>query len=179
MYLILMDHSYTYSYYMKPGKFEFYAFSNKENVKLIPPEAVLVETEYEDEKELFTKLFNAGFKKGYLDGKEVILNSRNNIYYYDPCINELAYAQYLLTKDQKYLNNLIVKEKLLTVCQIEEKTNTILFPTVQLADGTLAVLCYTDLKRIPKDMFEKYIGYRIVRMSFNTSCVVNDSFIAE
>lgn len=175
MYCILMDQT-TKSYYMKPTNFQFYVYSDESMVTKIPTNAVLVQTECETQKEITTQLFNAGFKSGFIDDKLVILN-KNDSYIYDPCHNEIAYAQFLLTKDQSFLDKLIVKEKLLTICQIKDES--VLFPTVQLSDGNIAVLCYTDLKRIPYNLFQKYQGYKIVRMTFDAMCIVNDRFIAE
>lgn len=175
MYCILMDKN-TKSYYMKPTDFQFYAYSDEDLITKIPKDALLVGTECETQKELTTQLFNAGFKSGYIDDQFMIL-TKNDSYVYDPCQNEIAYAQFLLTKNSSYLDNMIMKEKLLTVCQIQG--DSVLFPTVQLSDGDIAILCYTDLKRIPYKLFEKYGDYKIVRMTFDVKCIVNDKFIAE
>ncbi len=176
MYCILMDKR-TKTYYMKPHEFLFYAYSGPEMAENLDPNARLVETEYEDKKELTTNLYNAGFVKGYLDGQLIFL-TKNDAYYYDRCPNEVSFAQFLLTQEEQYLATIIEKKKLLTVCKIQDDTS-VLFPTITLSSGERAVLTYTDLSRIPKSVFDKYPDYRVVRMTFNVKCVVNDRFVAE
>lgn len=175
MYCILMDKE-TKSFYMAPHEFFFHAYTGREYIKKIPPNAKLVETEFESKKEFTTMLYNAGFTRGYINN-QLILLTKKDAYYYDKCLNEVAFAQYLLTKDTSYLENIIEKNKLLTVCKIQD--NTVLFPTVQLKTGEIAVLTYTDLSRIPKSIFDKYPDFKIVKMTFDVKCIVNDKFIAE
>lgn len=178
MYLIVMDKN-TKAFYMKPHEFYFHAFSDREkisDVKTYPLNARFVEVDCETKKELTTILYNAGFTRGYIDEKLTIL-TKDDAFYYDRNPNELAYAQYLLTDNTSYLENIIDKKKLLTVCKINGPQ--ILFPTIELGNGDNAVLTYTDLSRIPKELFDKYKDFKVVKMSFNAKCVVNDKFIAE
>ncbi len=176
MYCILKD-SNTKTFYMKPREVCFYAYSDPSYFKnTFAPSARLVETEYDNLKALTTELFNAGFLFGYLDGEKIQLK-RSDSYFYDQNCNELAYAQYLLTKDERYLS-IIKKNKLLTICQI--KDDNILFPTVSLPDTKEeAILTFTSSLRIPAKIFEKYPGYKIVYVSYKIPCVINGSFIVD
>ena len=177
MYCVLMSRT-TKSFYMKPHEFYFYAFSDfDEDMDLSEfKDARLVETECDTQKELTTILYNAGFSRGYLDGKLIQLTNKDS-YYFDRCPNELAYAQYLLTDNTSYLENIIEKNRLITICKI--KGQSVLFPTIQLGSGESAILTYTDLSRMPQELFKKYGDFRIVKMTFDAKCVVNDKFIAE
>lgn len=177
MYCILMDRM-TKTFYMKPHEFYFYAYTSLDKtVDLDLDKTVrVVETECDTQKELTTILYNIGFTRGYLDGQLIILTSKDS-YYYDRCPNELAFAQYLLTDNTGYLENIIDKKRLVTICKIEK--DCVLFPTIQLGNGDTVILAYTELSRIPKELFDKYGGFRIVKMTFDAKCVVNDKFIAE
>lgn len=175
MYCILMDKT-TKSYFMAPHEFYFHAYTDPSFAKELPATSKLIRTECETQKEFTTMLYNAGFTRGYLDGRLIFL-TKKDAYYFDRCPNEVAFAQYLLTDDTSYLENIIKKEMLLTVCKIEG--DTILFPTVSIGEGQIAVLTYTDLSRIPKSIFDKYPDFKIVRMTFDVRCIVNDKFIAE
>ena len=181
MYCILMD-SNTGTYYMDPGDVAFHAYSDVSKLysdtaqlKQKKKNSRLVETDIEDLKELETVLYNAGFFKGYIDGKPHHL-SKQNVYYYDRNPNEISFAQYLLTEDEKYLE-LIKKPKLHTLCRIDGES--VFFPMVTTEDGKRAVLTYTDRSRMPKILLEKYDGWRNVRMTFDEPCVVNGTFVAE
>lgn len=174
MYCILMD-SKTKCFYMEPGVVAFHAFSDASKVSIRRKNARIVETDIEDINELDTLFYNAGFVYGYLDGKERRI-MKGNVYFYDKNPNEIAFSQYLLTKDTKYLS-LIKKPKLITLCRIDGKS--ILFPTVEMEDGSKAVLTYTDYSRMPANLLEKYSGWKTVQMSFNTKCMVNGEFIME
>lgn len=66
MYCILMDKE-TKSFYMAPHEFFFHAYTGREYIKKIPPNAKLVETEFESKKEFTTMLYNAGFTRGYIN----------------------------------------------------------------------------------------------------------------
>jgi len=172
-YSILMD-AETGTYYMEPGNVAFYVYSDIALFDLRKPNVRLVTTDIEDIKELETKLYNAGFFRGFIDGKAYNI-SKQNIYYYDRNPNEICYAQYLLTKDRNYLNQ-IRKPQLYTLCKLDG--NSIYFPTTQVGDEKF-VLTYTDRKRMPKALLDKYDGWRSVYMTFNTRCIVNESFVAE
>lgn len=174
MYCILMDKN-TKSFYMKPRELCFYAFSSPERYDMHNENTRLIETEYSDLKEFTTMLFNAGFLYGYIDHQEIRIG-KSNSYYLDKNINEVAYAQYLICHDEKYLE-LIKKKKLLSICKIEG--DSILFPTVTLDNGMSAVLSYTDRVRIPQVLFDKYPDYRVVRMTFNIPCLVNGKFVVD
>ena len=174
MYCILMDKT-TNSFYMLPNRMYFYVFSGPEKYTTRDPNAMLIETSHSDLKEITTKLYNAGFTAGYVDDDEVRI-TKSDAYYYDKNTNEIAYAQYLLTKDPKYLRY-IKKRLLVTICKIEN--GKAYFPTVPNPDGDLAVLTYTDRNRIPQKLFDTYPDYRVVRMSFNTACLVNGNFFTE
>lgn len=174
MYSILMDMQ-TKSFYMEPRNVEFMAFSSPSKCLNVPQNARLIETEYTDKKEFTTMLYNAGFNSGLIDGVRVRI-TREDAYYYSRNNNEILYAQYILTKDERYLQS-VNKKLLMSVCKIENETA--LFPTVQLDDGGYAVLAYTDRIRIPQILFDKYAGYKTVKMSFNIRILVNGKFIAE
>jgi hypothetical protein len=88
----------------------------------------------------------------------------------------VLYAQYLLTKNLRYLE-MIKKSQLLTLCKIDG--NSVYFPTITLDDGEKAVLSYTDKARIPQELFEKYDGWRCVKMTFAARCLVNGEYVAE
>lgn len=174
-YFVLMD-SKTKTYYMKPREVSFYAFSSSAKFKdNYGDTARLVQTEYNDFRSLATDLFNAGFMYGYLDGEKIRLQ-RSDAFYYNQNCNELAFSQYSLTGDERYLT-IIKKSKLFTVCQI--KDDVVLFPTVELPDGTEAVMTYTSIGKIPTNIFDKYPGYHIVYMTYKTPCVINGQVIVE
>lgn len=162
---------------MKPRECAFFAYTNTDDI-LLPPESSirLVETECETRLELTNLLYNAGFKTGYIDDKKIVL-TKKDAYTFHPNPNEVAYAQYLLTKDTHMLEDIIVKENLLSICKIEGDRT--FFPTVELENGQFAVLTYTDMTRIPPKMFRKYQGFQVIRMTFDVKCIVNDKFIAE
>lgn len=175
MYSILMDVN-TKSYYMSPGDVAFHAYSDISNVEIKSKNSRIVETDMEDPREFFTLLYNAGFLRGYMDGQPQKI-VKSEVYFYNRNPNEIAYAQWLLTKDTRYLE-MIKKNNLFTLCKIDG--DTIYFPTVTLESGEdTAVLAYTDKSRIPGELFDKYDGWRCVRMTFNARCVVNGTFIAE
>lgn len=174
MYCILMD-ARTGSYYMEPGDVAFYVYSDASKADIRKKTSRLVETDIEDIKELETILYNAGFFHGYLDGKPYKL-SKQHVYFYNRNPNEIVYAQYLLTNDTKYLE-LIKKAKLYTLCRIEGAS--VYFPTSHTEDGERVILAYTDKMRMPRELLEKYDGWRNVKMTFDAKCVVNGSFVAE
>lgn len=175
MYCILMDVK-TKSFYMDPKELKFYAYSSPEEYEGYYKNSKLVETDIEDYREFMTYLYNAGFIYGYLDGKLIRIKKGDVLYYKQNC-NEIVYAQYLLTKDDRFLQ-IIRKNKLYTLCSIDHDTNSIYFPTVQLESGENAILSYTDIARIPMEMREKYDGWRTVRMTFDAACIVNGKFVA-
>ncbi len=174
MYCILMD-AKTKSYYMKPRDTHFYAYSSHQKCTYQFEGARIIETEFTDKKEFTTMLFNAGFVYGYLDGVEINL-TKADAYYLNRNENEILYAQYLLTKDERYLAS-TKKQMLLSICKIED--GCALFPTAKMKDGNMAVLAYTDRSRIPKVLFDKYPDYRTVRMSFLARVIVNGHFLIE
>lgn len=174
MYCILMD-AKTGSYYMEPGDLAFHAYSDPSKVNIRRKNSRVVETDIEDINELETQLYNAGFFQGYLDGKLRKL-SKQKVYYYNRNSNEIYYAQYLLTGDKKYLE-LIKKHLLVTLCKIDN--TSIYFPTIQTENDERAVLTYTDAKRMPQKLLEKYEGWRKVKMTFDARCIVNGEFVAE
>lgn len=172
MYSILMDVN-TKTYYMDAREAAFYAFSDISKLDTKRKNSRLIETEIDDRKEFETMLYNAGFFYGHLDGNPCRL-SKNSIYYFNRNPNEIVFGQYLLSKDKSYLE-LIKKQYLITLCKIDG--DDIYFPTVTLENGDVAVLAYTDRKRIPAELFEKYDGWRGVRMTFQAKCIVNGSFL--
>jgi hypothetical protein len=174
MFSILMDVN-TKSYYMEPGDVAFHAYSDVTKADRKRRNSRIVETDIEDPREFETMLYNAGFFHGYLDGKPHRL-SKNAIYFYSRNPNEISYAQWLLTKNPKYLE-MIKKSCLITLCKIDG--DSVFFPTVTLDTGETAVLAYTDRARIPGELYEKYDGWRSVKMTFDARCVVNGQFVAE
>ena len=178
MYCILMDDKIK-SFYMNPGEPLFYAYSSPSKRK--DEEAVfgrtrLVEMDISDKKELFTELYNSGFTDGYLDGERIHISARD-IYYIDRNPNELCFAQYMLTNDERYLKQ-IDKKELYALCKIDG--DKAIFPMTKLADDSYAVLTYTDKSRIPQLLFDKYNdNYRIVKMSFSVKVLVNSKFTLE
>lgn len=174
MYCILQDTN-TKSYWMKPGEIAFYAYSDASKATVKQKNVQIVQTDIDDIRELSTMLYNAGFFHGYLDGQPFRL-SKNSIYFYERNPNEVAYAQWLLTKDERYLE-MIRKPCLITLCKIDG--DSVYFPTVMLETGEAAVLTYTDRARIPRELYNKYQGWRSVKMTFSARCVVNGKFVAE
>lgn len=178
MYSILMDQK-TGTYYMDPGDMSFRVYTSPELLDIHKKGVILITTDIEDESELQTRLYNAGFFRGYIDGQPYRL-SKSKIYYYDRNPNEIAFAQYLLTHDVKYLE-LVKKSKLLTLCKLEN--GFVYFPTTQIDSEETRdekfVLAYTDRTRMPAELLKKYDGWRRVRMTFDARCVVNGAFIAQ
>lgn len=174
MYVILMDAN-TKTFYMNPGEVAFHVYTDVSEVDIRVPHSRVVETEIEDYRELNTLLYNAGFLAGYMDGKSYKIQ-KDAVYWSQRNPNEVAYAQWLLTKDPHYLD-MVKKERLVTLCRISD--DQVFFPTVTLESGDTAVLTYTDRKRIPRELFEKYDGWKCVRMTFDVRCVVNGRFVAE
>ena len=165
----------TKSFYMEPRNVEFVAFSSPSRCRNKPLNSRLIETEYTDRKEFTTLLYNSGFNAGTIDGDRVRLDDSDS-YFYARNNNEILYAQYMLTGDERYLQS-INKKLLMSVCKIENEMA--LFPTVELDDGGFAILAYTDKTRIPQVLFDKYSDYRTVKMSFNARALVNGKFVAE
>ena len=175
MYCILKDIN-TKSYYMNAGDVAFHAYSDPKFAERTGKNARLIETDIDDLKEFNTMLYNAGFLRGYMDGNPVKL-SKSDVYYYDRNPNDIAFAQWKLTGDERYLE-MIRKNNLRTLCRVEGES--IYFPTVLLPEEEeTAVLAYTDPLRIPKELFDKYDGWRMVKMSFDTKCVVNGAFVTQ
>ena len=168
----------TNSYYMDPGDMSFRVYTDpafldikKRNIRLVP-------TDIDDTKEMETILYNAGFFHGFIDGEPHRL-SKQKLYYYDRNPNEVVYAQYLLTKDKRYLE-LIRKNQLITLCKLEN--NTIYFPTTTLQTEhgpEKYVLAYTDRSRMPKELLDKYNGWRSVNLTFDVRCIVNETFLSD
>lgn len=176
MYCIIKDVN-TKSYYMNAGDVAFHAYSDPELVEKSGRNARVIETDIDDPKEFMTMLYNAGFLRGYMDGVPKKL-SKNDVYYYDRNPNDIAFAQWMLTKDERYLE-MIKKNCLYTLCRVEGES--IFFPTVTIPEenGETAVLAYTDPLRIPRELFDKYDGWRMVKMTFDARCVVNSAFVAQ
>lgn len=174
-YHILIDNR-TKSFYMNPGDIRFFAYTDIDNYTEFLPNAVLVTTEYEEQQDFFTYLYNSGFLTGFLDGKEVRI-SRGDITHYKINSNEMLYAQYILTGEEKYLK-MIKKKNLYTLCDLGADKMSVYFPTVTLDTGEVAVLTYTDGCRIPPHLRKKYEGWRTVRMTWDALCVVNNNFVA-
>ena len=175
MYSVLMD-TKTKSFYMDKGELKFYAFTDEDKCEDIPEDSKLATLDINDYQELMTFFYNAGFVYGYVDG-ELTRIKKADVLYLKQNMNEIVYAQYLLTKDSRYLQ-IIKKQNLYTLCSINNEKGVVLFPTVNVDEGN-AVLTYTDIARIPSEMFEKYPGWKVVRMTFEALCVVNGRFIAE
>jgi hypothetical protein len=111
-----------------------------------------------------------------MDGEPKKL-SKSDVYYYNRNPNDIAFAQWKLTGDERYLE-MIRKNNLYTLCKVDGES--IYFPTVLLQEEEeTAVLAYTDPLRIPKELFDKYDGWRMVRMTFDARCVVNGAFVTQ
>lgn len=175
MYSILMD-TKTKSFYMEKGELKFYAYSDPEECNDIKIGSKLVTVETDDYQEFLTFLYNSGFVYGYLDDAPIQIK-KSDVLYYKQNSNEAVYAQYLLTKDERYLK-VLRKSQLFTLCKVDNENGVVLFPTVKLDNGESAILAYTDASRIPITLHEKYDGYRTVRMTFDAPCIVNGQFIA-
>lgn len=175
MFCILMDPK-TRSFYMKPGEIKFYAYTDPSECTEFFKNTNLVELDIDDYGEFMTYMYNQGFINGYLDGHPVRIK-KSDVQYYKLNCNEIAYAQYMLTKEEHFLS-IIKKSNLCTLCKVDNEDNLVYFPTVKLENGQIAVLAYTDVSRIPAEMREKYDGWRTVRMTFDTVCVVNSNFVA-
>lgn len=172
----------TGSFYMSPSDVKFYAYTSVEafeNDKAVYNAAgtgVLVETEMDDKQEFLTFLYNAGFIYGYLDGEKIRIK-KSDVTYYKQNSNEIVYSQYLLTGSDDYLKY-VKKKDLVTLCSLSEDKTSVFFPTVNIEDGKVAVLTYTDVRRIPDEMLEKYKGWKVVNMTFDVICIVNGKFVA-
>lgn len=181
MYCILMD-TKTGSFYMAPSEVKFYAYTSVEAFEAdratynAAQTAILVETEMDDRQEFFTFLYNNGFIYGFLDGEKVRIR-KGDVAYYRQNSNELVYAQYLLTGSDDYLKY-VKKKDLVTLCSLSEDKTSVFFPTVNIEDGNVAVLTYTDVQRIPDELREKYKGWKVVHMTFDVICIVNGKFVA-
>lgn len=175
MFCVLMDPK-TKSFYMQPNEIKFYAYSDREEYTNYFKNANLVELDIEDYNEFLTYMYNQGFINGYLDNNPIRIKKSDVLSYSLNC-NEIVYSQFLLTKDEHFLST-IKKSKLVTLCKVDNDEKVVYFPTVKLEDDTKAVLAYTDIARIPPMMYKKYDGWRIVRMTFDLTCVVNGSFVA-
>ena len=176
MYYVLMDQT-TGSFYMTPGDMSFRAYSDPVFYSEKKRNAKLVAMDLDSKPELETYLYNSGFFHGLLDNEPVKI-SKQNLFYYDRNPNEIAFAQYQITKDKRYLD-LIRKSKLLTLCKLEN--GAIYFPTTTIKTQTGVekyVLAYTDRSRMPNELLEKYSGWKGVYMTFDTRCIVNEVFIA-
>ena len=178
MYSYLKDKK-TDTFYMEPNKISFFSYSDEDAYDDKKTKATLITTDMEDRKELATSFYNAGFFTGYLDGEQFRLDKKD-IYYYDRNPNEISYAQYLLTKDRKYLTYM-KKNLLYTLCRLtfdqETGLSGIFFPTVTLDSGDKAILTYTSEKRFTDELINKYPGWRKVRVTWDVKCIVNDRFI--
>lgn len=174
MFYIVMDRN-TGTYYMEPGQIAFYAYTDPSNMHINKKNVRLIPTELEDIKELETMFYNAGFFMGFIDNDEFHIK-KTDIYYFNRNPNEVFYAQYLLTKEERYLEQ-IRKHQLITLCSLKE--NSVLFPTCQNESGDYYVLTYTDTNRIPEKIFRQYPGWSIVKMTFPVKCLVNGNFMAE
>ena len=175
MFCILRDVN-TKSYYMNAGDVAFHAYSDPSLAERTSKNARLIETDIDDIKEFNTMLYNAGFLRGYMEGEHKKL-SKSDVYYYNRNPNDIAFAQWKLTGDERYLE-MIRKNNLYTLCKVDGES--IYFPTVLLQEEEeTAVLAYTDPLRIPKELFDKYDGWRMVRMTFDARCVVNGAFVTQ
>lgn len=161
---------------MEKGDIKFHAYSSPDEYTTYYKNANLVALDIDDYREFATYLYNAGFSAGYLDGKPIRIKKGDILWYKQNC-NEVVYSQYILTGDNTYLK-MIKKSLLVTLCRIDNEKSTVYFPTIKLEDGTNAVLTYTDISRIPPEMRKKYDGWRTVRMTFDTVCIVNGAFVA-
>ena len=170
MYYILFDKKTSFPY-MNPNEFMFYCYTDKENV-ICPKDTRLVAVEW-NKKELCTYFYNLGFCSGRIDKNEIILNIKN-IYYKDRNINDLAYCQYIISKNETILEDLLDKNHLYTIAKTEN--DKIFFPTINV-DGEDYVLTYTAIKRIPAKLFKKYNGFAIVKNTFDTKCIINNKII--
>lgn len=163
---------------MKPGEVAFYAYTDPAKyVDDFGPTAKLEGIKNcESFKDVSTDLFNAGFTRGFLDGKAITL-AKTDANYYQANPNEVAYAQYVLTGDKRYIIEFIekYKKKLFTLGKVDG--THILFPTVDIGEEKDAILTYTNRKRIPKRLREKYKDYTIVRLSVEHPYIVNNDIV--
>ncbi len=176
-YYILHD-AKTKTYYMRAREASFFVFTSESKFKanMFSENARLVATEIDDFRTLATTLYNDGFNYGYVDGKPITIKPENAIYY-DRNSNEIAFAQYVLTSDERYLS-IIRKRNLLTLCQIEG--DQIKFPMVEVSEGNFAILAYTSAGRIPSKLFEMYKGYHIIYLSYSTPyLVINEQLLVD
>lgn len=178
-YYILKD-AKTRTYYMRAREVSFFVFTSETRFKadMFTNDARLVATDIDDFRTLATELYNAGFTFGYVDGKPIEIKPENALYY-DRNANEIAFAQYILTNDERYLA-ILRKRNLLTICQIEG--DQIKFPMVEVEPGKSAILAYTSAGRIPPKMLESemYKGYHVIYLAYSTPyIVVNEQVIVE
>lgn len=169
MYCVLLD-KVTGGYYMPPDDVRFYAYSDMSRCVNKPVNTRLVETEYETEEELKTIMFSAGFLRGYIDDNPVLIRNNDLISFYRDN-NDISYCQYLLTKKKIYLEN-IHPSKLFTLCKVVD--NQAYFPSLR-SENKISILAYTSAKRITRALYEKYPGYKLIKIGFDADLVINDS----
>lgn len=168
MYHVLFDRK-TGGLYMTPGEFCFHAYSEEDRCISVPKDAFLRETEYASEAEIKTVMWRAGFIRGYID-TELVFIGIDDILTFGRNANDIYYCQYLLTGREDCLEGIIPKQ-LYTICQIDG--DDILFPAVY-QNGHYSVLAYTDRSRITMELLQKYPGYKIVKVAFQTPVIIND-----
>lgn len=155
---------------MPPGNMVFYSYSSPSRCLDKPVGTRLVETEYDTAPEIKTVMWKAGFLRGYIDDNPVNIASAD-ILCFGRNPNDIIYCQYLLTRKREYLDGLNSRN-LYTVCKIEG--DDVLFPAVREKEH-YAILAYTSPERISKELYEKYPGYRTIRVSFFAPCILNEN----
>ena len=169
MYCILYD-TKTGGIYMPPGNMVFYAYKDPSRCLDKPLNTRLIETEYDTEQEIKTIMWKAGFLRGYIDDSPVNIAS-SDVLCFGRNANDVIYCQYILTHKKEYLDGLNSKN-LYTLCKIEG--NDVLFPAVKEKEH-YAILAYTSPDRMSKALFDKYQGYRMIRISFFAPFIINEN----
>lgn len=171
MYCVIMDKQ-TNGYYMPPDDMRFYAYSEPSRCVSKPPNTRLEETEYETEDEILTAMRADGFTRGYINDAPVVIDDSRLLTFYRNW-NDISYCQYLLTKKKTYVDQ-IHPTKLYTLCLIQD--GQALFPCVR-EEGRIYILAYTSRKRMSRELYEKYGGYKQVRVTFDSDLIINDKIV--
>ena len=169
MYCILMDKK-TNSFYMPKGELSFFVYSNPSKCVEKPENTKIVETEYETEAEIRTIMWQAGFLRGFIDDAPVIIQN-SQVMAFGRNSNEILFAQYLLTRNPKYLDG--IRSDFYTICK-QTEDNKIMFPVVY-DNKEYKILAYTSKSRITKKLRDKYPSYKIIRIHFNAPYILNDT----
>ena len=169
MYCILMDKN-TISFYMPEGELSFFVYSGPGKCVVKPENTKIIETEYETEAEIRTIMWQAGFLRGFIDDAPVVIQN-SQVMAFGRNSNDILFAQYILTKNPKYLDGIL--PEFYTICK-KTADNKIMFPVVY-DNNEYKILVYTAKSRIKKKLRDKYPDYKITKIHFDAPFILNDT----